>query len=103
MPSARVRSHTVHRDGQTYQRGPYTRRTTGRKRPRWTFKPKRAARNWRRAVKAARKNRGFTFALYGTAATSEILAFTVFRGGGALLSVTGVGLTGLGTWMRKRT
>jgi hypothetical protein len=104
MGATRVRGHTVHRDGQTYQRGPYTqRRSTQRRRPRHKLKPKRALRNARKAIKAARRNQGWAFALYASAAGSEMLAFTVMRGGGGLLSVLGVGLTGLGTAMRRRT
>jgi hypothetical protein len=119
MARTRVRTHVVHGKDGTYTRKTHSRQTRGgqwqrtdrngkpvrpaRRRPRWKLKPKRAARNFKRAYRAAKKNKGWTFALWGTAASSEILAFTVFRGGGALLSVTGVGLTGLGTWMKKRT
>src|SRR5262245_31990343 len=117
MARTRVRTHVVHGPNGTYTRQHHSRQTRNgqwqrtdrnfkpykRRRPRWKLKPKRAKRNLKRAWKAAQRNKGWSFALYGTAATSEILAFTLFRGGGALLSVTGVGLTGLGTWMRKRT
>lgn len=104
MATERVRTHVVHRDGKTYTRTSHTRHTNRRRRPpSWKLKPKRALRNAKRAYRAAKRNQGWTFALWGTAATSEILAFTAFRGFGALFSVAGVGLTGLGAWMRGRS
>ena len=104
MATERVRTHVVHGKHGTYTRTSHTRQTNRRRRqPRWKLKPKRALRNAKRAYRAAKRNQGWTFALWGAAASSEILAFTAFRGGGALLSVAGVGLTGLGTWMRGRT
>jgi len=103
MASTRVRGHTVHRDGQTYQRGPYQRRTKRPKRKAWKLKPKRALRNFRKAAKAARRNQGWAFLAYAGAGSSEILAFTAFRGGGALLSVAGVGLGATATWLRRHS
>ena len=103
MVGTRVRGHTVHREGRTYQRGPYTQQRARAVKPRRKLKLKRVVRNARKALKAAHANQGWAFAFYASAAGSELFAFTVFRGGGGLLSALGVGLTGLGTAMRKRT
>jgi hypothetical protein len=112
-----VRTHVVHRqDGTTYTRHYHSRSTRGgqwqrtdskgnfkrRPKPRHRFKPRRALRNAKRAYRAAKGNHGWTFLLWSSAATSEILAFSIFRGGGALLSVAGVGLGGLGAAMKRR-
>jgi hypothetical protein len=115
MATTRVRTHVVHGKQGTYTRKQHSRSTRGggwqrtdpngkpkpRPKPKHRLKPKRALRNAKRAYRAAKRNKGWTFLLWGSAASSEILAFSVFRGGGALLSVAGVGLGGLGTWMKR--
>lgn len=115
MARTRVRTHVVHGPNGTYTRHYHSRQTRDgkwhptdsngqfkrRPKPRHRLNPKRALRNAKRAWKAAQKNKGWTFLLWGSAASSEILAFSIFRGGGAVLSVAGVGLGGLGTWMRR--
>lgn len=118
MARTRVRTHVVHGRNGTYTRHYHSRQTAGgqwqrtdrngkplnkrRPKPRHRFSPRRALRNAKRAYRAAKGNHGWTFLLWSSAASAEILAFSIFRGGGALLSVAGVGLGGLGAAMKRR-
>jgi hypothetical protein len=95
----RVRTHTRQtRNGRVK----ITYRTSTWQRPKWAkLSPKRAWRNAKRANRLARHKHALRAALWGSAATSEILAFTAFRGIGTVLTITGLGLGFLGTRMRK--
>jgi hypothetical protein len=104
--SARVRTHKVRLGGTTYRRRAHTRATTGsRERLPVEFKlrPRRAWHNARRSRWAAQRGKRAKAALYASAAVTEILAFTVFKGVGSLLAVAGVALFLLGGGMRGRT
>jgi hypothetical protein len=93
-----VRTHTVKRGGKTYTRSQHT-----RKGDRAKLRPRRALANARRAHGAVKGGKKAAGALFATAAVTEILAFTVFRGVGGLLVVVGAILAVAGAGLWKRT
>jgi hypothetical protein len=103
--ATRVRTHKVTRNGKTYYRSAHTRSTRKGGGPGPSFgtklRPARAWFNAKRSLWMLRDRRKAAAALYGTAAVTEILAFTVARSAGALLIVLGAGLAAAGYGLKK--
>jgi hypothetical protein len=95
---ARVRRHTVTRDGKTHTRRQHTRRGGGGIK----FRPRRAWFNAKRSW-SLRKRRRVLAACLGVAAVAEITGFFVFRAAGGILVPAGLLITLFGAGMYQST
>lgn len=101
---ARVRTHTVIRDGRPHVRQQHDRRNRGgRGAGGMKLRPQRAWFNAKRAHLSLKQRRRVRATLFATAAVTEIAAFTVFKGVGGLLAVVGLGLFIVGAGLKART
>lgn len=100
---ARVRTHTVRRGGKTYTRTQHDRRGQGRSSQGMKLRPRRAWANAKRAHLSAKQRKRARAGLFAAAAVTEIAAFTVFKGVGGILFVTGLGICLLGAGLQART
>lgn len=91
----RVRAHKVRRNGKVFTRrehertDPPRRKTLDQRLEAWTLSPRRAVRNARRSRRLVRVGKHGRAALYASAASCELAAWTVLKPIGSVMVVSG--------------